>query len=119
MVGQTNRVADYLGASDGFVFPSYHENLSIAVLEACASGLACVVSAAGGNPEIITNGTDGMVVDSFDPNDYARAVTELLRDPERMNAYQQAAKRTAQQRFSKEKMAQEVQKVYDSFRTPS
>lgn len=117
MVGKTDRVADFLGASDGFLFPSYHENLSIAVLEACASGLACVVSAAGGNPEIIQDGTDGTVVNSFDPADYARAVTELLRDPERMKQYQQAAKRTAQQRFSKEKMIQEVQNVYDSFST--
>lgn len=118
MAGKTDRVADYLGASDGFIFPSYHENLSIAVLEACASGLACVVSDAGGNPEIITDGKDGTVVKGFDPADYARAVTELLRDPERMKTYQQEAKRTAQQRFSKEKMIQEVKSIYDSFRTP-
>lgn len=117
MVGQTDRVADYLSASDGFLFPSYHENLSIALLEACASELACVVSNAGGNPEIITNGADGIVVDGFDPDDYAAAVTKLLRDPALMKTYQQAAKRTAQRRFSKEKMIQEVQKVYDSFRT--
>lgn len=115
MVGQTDRVADYLAASDGFIFPTYHENLSIALLEACASGLACVVSNVGGNPEVITDGVNGAVVAGFDPADYARRVTELLRDPERMKLYQQEAKRTAQQRFSKEKMIREVQKVYDSF----
>ena len=82
MTGQTDRVMDYLGASDGFVFPSYHENLSIALLEACAAGLACVVSEVGGNPEIIQDGVTGVVVQQQTGRAYADAIQALLNNPE-------------------------------------
>lgn len=43
-VGQTNAVCDYLQAMDVFVFPSVFEGLGIALVEAEAAGLPCVVS---------------------------------------------------------------------------
>ena len=42
--GITNRVADYLQGMDVFVFPSIYEGLGIALIEAQAAGLPCVVS---------------------------------------------------------------------------
>lgn len=114
MVGQTDRVADYLAASDGFVFPSYHENLSIALLEAGASGLACVVSDVGGNPEIIQNGINGIVVPAQTAQCYADAMETLLRDPALMAHYQQAARQDIRERFSQEKMTERIRSVYDS-----
>lgn len=113
MTGQTECVMDYLGASDGFIFPSYHENLSIALLEACTAGLACIVSNVGGNKEIIKDGVTGLVVDKQNGDAYANAIRQLLGDPELMAKYQEAAKRDVAQRFSKEHMAEEVRKVYE------
>ncbi|MGA9421323.1 MAG: glycosyltransferase, partial [Rhodanobacteraceae bacterium] len=55
-------VADLLPAFDIFAQPSLSEGLSIALLEACATGLAVVASAVGGNPEIIHDGNSGLVV---------------------------------------------------------
>ena len=43
-VGITDRVSEYLMGMDVFVFPSHFEVLSVALLEAQASGLPCVVS---------------------------------------------------------------------------
>lgn len=43
-IGITNRVYDYLQAMDVFCFPSIFEGLGIALIEAQASGLPCVVS---------------------------------------------------------------------------
>lgn len=43
-VGKTNAVADYLSASDMFLFPSKSEGLGISLVEAQASGIPCVVS---------------------------------------------------------------------------
>lgn len=114
MVGQTDRVADYLNASDVFVFPSYHENLSIALLEACASGLACIVSDVGGNTEIITDGVNGIVVQEQTGMAYANAMAALLEDPDRMKLYQKTGRTLVYERFSRENMIEEVRKVYDS-----
>lgn len=113
MVGQTDRVADYLEAADGFVFPSYHENLSIALLEACGAGLACIVSDAGGNPEIIRHGISGTVVVEKTPAAYAQAMEALLRDPELMRSYQAQARGDVTARFSREEMLERIEKVYD------
>lgn len=43
-VGQVKNVYDYLQAMDVFVFPSVFEGLGIALIEAQAAGLPCVVS---------------------------------------------------------------------------
>lgn len=44
ITGYTNQVSNYLCAMDVFLFPSHYEGLGIAVLEAQASGLPCIVS---------------------------------------------------------------------------
>ena len=48
--GVTDRVADVLKAIDAFVFPSFSEGLSMAVMEAQAAGVPCVLST--GVPEL-------------------------------------------------------------------
>ena len=119
MAGQTDRVADYLEAADGFVFPSYHENLSIALLEACTAGLSCIVSNVGGNPEIIQNSVNGIVLKEQTPGAYAAAMERLLRDPETMKIYQAQAQQDVIVRFSREKMLERIRKVYDGCITKS
>lgn len=44
-LGVRNDIPAILSASDAFIFPSFHEGLPYAVLEAQANGLPCVVSA--------------------------------------------------------------------------
>lgn len=43
-MGVSDHIWDYLQAMDLFLFPSYYEGLGIALIEAQASGLPCVVS---------------------------------------------------------------------------
>lgn len=53
MPGFVENVADFYQAADLFVFPSLQEGLPVALLEAMAAGLACVVSDIRGNRELI------------------------------------------------------------------
>ncbi|MGA2552065.1 MAG: glycosyltransferase [Burkholderiaceae bacterium] len=78
--GERKDVADLLPAFDVFVLPSLTEGLSIALLEAAASGLAIVASRVGGNPEIIQDGTTGLLVAPADPVALRDALLRLLDD---------------------------------------
>jgi glycosyltransferase involved in cell wall biosynthesis len=79
-LGQRADVADLLPAFDIFALPSLTEGLSIALLEACATGLAVVATAVGGNPEIIRNGETGLLVPAEDGGALCSALKTLLDD---------------------------------------
>lgn len=52
-VGYQEHMVPFYAAADLFVFPSLQEGLPVALMEAMASGLACVVSDIRGNRELI------------------------------------------------------------------
>ncbi len=112
MVGRTDRVADYLYASDGFVFPSYHENLSIALLEACKAGIPSVVSFVGGNPEVIENGVNGFTIKEFNVNDYVEKIVTLTQNSDLRKAMGNKAKEIADTKFSADFIFGQIEKAY-------
>jgi glycosyltransferase involved in cell wall biosynthesis len=61
-LGIRRDVADLLRASDAFALTSVSEAASLTLLEAMATGLPVVVTAVGGNPEIVRGGVDGLLV---------------------------------------------------------
>ena len=77
-LGQRSDVADLLPALDIFALPSRTEGLSIALLEACATGLAVVATAVGGNPEIIKHNETGLLVPVDDASALHDALSALL-----------------------------------------
>ena len=90
-IHRRTRFAGFLGrtkldplyqASDLFLFPSKTETQGLAVGEALASGLPCVVVNAGGAPESVRDGVDGILVED-DAAQMARTRTagRLLADP--------------------------------------
>lgn len=56
-LGFRSDVAELYKIADIFVFPSKREGLSVALIEALASGLTCVVSAIRGNVDLIKDDT--------------------------------------------------------------
>lgn len=115
LVGQTDDVASYLGASDVFIFPSYHENLSIALLEACASGLPCIVGNVGGNAEIIQDGKSGYVIEPLRAEAFADCAQKLITDTQLRQQMGAFAKKDILERFSLTRMCQKIDEVYSNY----
>src|SRR5262245_60883199 len=64
----SERVLDLFKMSEVFCHLSRSDGLSNALLEAMASGVACVATRVGGNPEAIEDGRTGFLVPSEDPD---------------------------------------------------
>lgn len=75
------------------------EGLGIVYLEAQACGVPVIAGNSGGAPETVTEET-GIVVDGKSRDDIARAVTTLLRDPQRRQAMGEAGRAMVRERFS-------------------
>jgi glycosyltransferase involved in cell wall biosynthesis len=78
-----DEVPDWLACADVFVLPSHYEGMSLAVLEAMATGLPVVVSRVSGTAELVPDAEHGSVVEPGDAEGLADAVTALLGGPER------------------------------------
>lgn len=74
------KIAEHYAAADVFVLPSYNEGMSVALLEAMASGLAVVVTATGGTPELIEPEINGLVFDWSDVDSLTAHLRRLAQD---------------------------------------
>jgi glycosyltransferase involved in cell wall biosynthesis len=70
-----------LRASDVFLHSSLSEGVPTAVVEAMACGLPVVATDCGGVSEAVTDGVEGFVVATREPEQLAGAMLRLLRDP--------------------------------------
>ena len=79
--GSSRRPADvnqHLQLCDVYLQPSLWDGMPNALLEAMAAGCGCIGSDAGGIPEIITPGVDGMIVPRWQLHQLADTVLEWL-----------------------------------------
>ncbi|NBE84198.1 glycosyltransferase [Micromonospora rubida] len=111
MLGNRADVPDLLCAADLFVFPTLHENLSNALLEAMAHGLPVVASAVGGNVEVLRDG-GGRLVSAGDPQALADALAALLGDAGTRARLGARARRTVVDRYSLDAMLGALDTAY-------
>ena len=113
-LGVRRDIPDLLRCCDLFVFPSLYEGLGISLIEAMASGCACVASQAGPIPEVIRHGIDGWLVPPADVRALADSICLLLNDAERRKRLGRAAAESVRSRFHPETAARKLEGIYDS-----
>jgi len=113
MPGAREDVAQVLRGFDLFVLPSRGEGISNTILEAMASGLPVVATRVGGNPELVAEGSTGLLVRPGDPDVIAKAILEYVRDPAHRLAHAAAARRRAEECYSLEAMVAAYGALYD------
>jgi glycosyltransferase involved in cell wall biosynthesis len=91
-------VEAYYAAADAYVGPSLDDAFAQPPAEAMACGLPVITSRTNGGSEIITHGSNGLVLE--DPSDshlLARMIGDLMSDPALRNHLGNAAAETARQ----------------------
>ena len=104
---QTELLAEYR-AADLFALASRvardgdRDGLPNVLAEAQSQGLACVATHVSGIPELIEHGTTGLLVATEAPDELARALESLVRDPARRRALGEAGRRKVTENFGLE-----------------
>ena len=106
-------------AADGLVLSSELEGLPLAVLEASASGLPCVVTEVGGTREAVLDGVSGFVVPPHDSEGLSQALTRMMSlTPDELQRFSRAARWHALDRFEIASVVDRWESVYERFLTP-
>jgi glycosyltransferase involved in cell wall biosynthesis len=101
-----------------FAFPSaWPEPFGIPVVEAMACGIPVVATRSGGIPEIIDHGRTGVLVERANPAGLADAIISLLQNPGLRQQLGDEGCRDVVQRFSWDKIADDLTSLYRSART--
>ncbi len=113
-LGTRADVPEVLNALDVFVLPSLSEGMPNAVLEAMACALPVVATRVGGIPEIIEDGSTGLL---FHPEDEARLTVileELMQHEVKRQLLGAQGHKHILENFSLERMMQNYQMLYES-----
>ncbi len=110
-LGKQDNVNELLPLADLMLMPSEMESFGLAALEAMACGVPTIGTRVGGVPELITDGENGRLLTVGDVEGMSGAAMELLRDPTKLAAMAQQARRTAQDHFC----ASRIIPLYESY----
>lgn len=104
--------ADALAAAQVFVLPSRTDSFGIVYLEAWCYGLPVIGALAGGVPEVISHGTNGLLVRFGDVEGLAMAIARLLRDRGLARAFGQAGRAHVFRSLTWEQKYAQVRQLY-------
>lgn len=110
-IGQVTNVGHYLSISDFFIFPTLHENLSNALIEAMSYSLPVIATSAGGNTEVIRQG-GGILVKPNEPKSLALAIEELINNPHQIYVLGREARENIIANYSVESMVESWENLY-------
>ncbi len=106
-------IGSYLGAADVFTLSSEMEGLNNSVVEAMMMGKPVVATKVGGIEEIIDHEKTGLLVQPGDHAVLARAIIDILKNPEKAAALAGAGREKARERFTAERMVAGTISVYE------
>ncbi|MBH1986332.1 MAG: glycosyltransferase [Burkholderiales bacterium] len=112
LAGLHPNVADLLPAFDLFALPSFTEGVSIALLEAAATGLPVLASAVGGNVEVVHDGVTGRLFDVQSDATLSAALFALLDDADTRRAMGSAGRNWVHQHASLDSLHQHYGRIY-------
>lgn len=98
ILGYKSDPNSYVAAMDVFVHPSYHEGLSLAIIEAAMLARPIIATRVGGTPEII-DGSCALLIEPRKASEITRTLHKLLYNKSLQQKLGSAAEKRARQHF--------------------
>src|SRR5438105_4060384 len=112
-LGKQDHVERLIPLAHVLLMPSELEAFGLAALEAMACGVPPIGTKAGGVGELITHGVDGFTEAVGDVDAQAARAVELLTDEQMHRRMAEAARHTAVNRFSTERIIPQYERYYE------
>ncbi len=113
LAGPKDDLLPYYRAADVFILPSISEGLSNSMLEAMACGVAVLASRVGGAKEAITPDVSGCLFDPLNRAELKECLRRHIADRSLAVKMGEAARKTAVEKYSMARVADELLKIYE------
>lgn len=104
-------IRPYLHAGSAFILTSHKEGLPLAILEAMACGMPCIVTDVGGSREAVTDGLNGLLIPAGSVNATVEAIQFLVASQEKCKLMSQASLERARGEFDLEECVMKIKRV--------
>ena len=113
VIGFVNNVAPYYNIMDLNLNCSWGTETScLALSEGMSLSIPAVATTYGGNPYMITEGVNGLLVPEKDPDALADAILTLIRDPELLAKMSEGARAMYEEKFTASGMTRRLEELY-------
>lgn len=110
-----DEVAAELARTDVFVLPSFAEGVPVVLMEAMAAQVPVVTTQIAGVPELVEDGTSGRLVPPGDSEALAKALSELLSDPDRRRSLGAVGRSKVSANYDMRKEAAWLSQIIESY----
>ena len=112
IVGYTYDLFRYYKQASIYFQPSLSENHSIAVIDAMAAGLPCIVSNVGGMLESVVGNETGFMCGTSDIEGFSEKISRLMFDKKLARKLGDSGRKRAQKLFSEETQKKKLKSIY-------
>lgn len=117
IIGKGNRFIPeayrYLKAFDIFVLPSVKEGFPWVILEAMAAEIPVIATKVGALPEIIENNKTGILIESRNAEELAKAIKNLISNEGLRKKLSEEAIKIVEEKFNLEKMITKFEELFE------
>lgn len=97
---------------DILLLTSLNEGTPVAIIEAMHYGIPAVSTNVGGVSDLIKNGENGFVVNSFNPEDFSPVILKLLDNPKLRRKIGNAGQSFIKEKFSAKRLISDLDQLY-------
>jgi len=110
--GWIKDISEALPGLDIVALSSLNEGTPVSLIEAQSAGIPVLSTNVGGVQDILVNGKTGLITESFNPNEFASKLSQLIENPEEREQFGKEGRDFARSKFHYTRMVHDHEILY-------